>query len=93
MTVGECPKRKDSGGCPKRKDSGNGGMPYEDQEVDQVVRESENDPMNSGNGGMPQRGMSLQISIRWKWLKGTLRVSDDAPPRAHIDEKLRNNGQ
>ena len=84
MTVGECPKRKDSG---------NRGMPYEDQEVDQVVRESENDPMNSGNGGMPQRGMSLQISICWKWLKGTLRVSNDAPLRAHIDEKLRNNGQ
>ena len=45
------------------------------------------------DGGMPQCGMPLQISICWKWLKGTLRVSNDAPLRAHIDEKLRNNGQ
>ena len=37
--------------------------------------------------------MPLQISIRWKWLKGTLRVSNDASLRAHIDEELRNNGQ
>ena len=41
------------GGCPKRKDSGNRGMPYEDQEVDQVVRESANDPMNLGMGVCP----------------------------------------
>ena len=45
------------------------------------------------DGGMPQCDMPLQISIRWKWLKWTLRVSNDAPLRAHIDEKLRNNGQ
>ena len=37
------------GGCPKRKDSGNRGMPYEDQ----VVRESANDPMNSRMGVCP----------------------------------------
>ena len=42
---------------------------------------------------MPQCGMSLQISIRWKWLKGTLRASNDAPLRAHLDEELRSNGQ
>ena len=30
------------------------------------------------DGGMPQCDMPLQISIRWKWLKGTLRVSNDA---------------
>ena len=44
------------------------------------------------DGGMPQCGMPLQISIPWKWLKGTLRVLNDTPLRAHIDEELRNNG-
>ena len=44
------------------------------------------------DGGTPRCGLPLQISIRWKWLKGTLRVSNDASLRAHIDEELRSNG-
>ena len=70
-----------------------------DQEIDWVVRKSSKGMMNSRmrsdelkDGGTPQCGMSLQISIRWKWLRGTLRVSNDAPLKAHIDEELRSNG-
>ncbi len=44
-------------------------------------------------GNMPQCGMPLQISNCYKWLKGALRVSNDAPLSDHVNEELRNNGQ
>nr|CAN66584.1 hypothetical protein VITISV_017093 [Vitis vinifera] len=54
-----------------------GMMTHKDQEIDRVVR------------NVTCRCKSQSIG---KWLKGTLRVSNDAPLRAHIDEELRNNG-
>ena len=65
-----------------------GMMTHKDQEIDRAVRKYTKGLITSRMGGAPQCGMPLQISIRWKWLKGTLRVSNDAPLRAHIDEEM-----
>ena len=74
-----------------------GGMPqYDDSQRSRCGSSDEKNrkiPGGLKGGGMPQCGVPLQISICWKWPKGTLRVSNDAPLRAHIDEELRNNGQ
>ena len=64
-----------------------GMMIHKDQEIDRVVRKYTKGLINSRMGVCPS------VICRCKWLKGTLRVSNDAPLRAHIDEELRNNGQ